>query len=262
MSLSIDLSHRTALVTGAAGGLGQAISLSLAAAGADVILVDVAPEAELDGLRERISAMGREVRTARCDVADPDAVRHLAAQLRDQSPRAVSILVNNAGHYRDHAAIHSLPDAMIDQTIDVNLKGVLYMSREFSAWMRESDEPSTIINISSGAAHGGRANHAHYCASKAGVLAATRAMAIDLSPGTTVNSISVGFVDVGRFDEGDLIAVKRDIIPRIPLGPGRAEDISSLVCYLASPLARWMTGTDVRIDGGESAGRIPRPHDE
>ncbi|MGB4137687.1 MAG: SDR family NAD(P)-dependent oxidoreductase [Microbacterium sp.] len=257
LGISIDLSDRTALVTGAAGGLGRAISLGLAAAGADVVLADIRTGAPLSGLRDEIAAMGRTARVADCDISDSGEVRGMFESLRADADRPPSILVNNAGYYRDYAPIHSVDDAMIDRTVDINLKGLLYMSREFSSWMRDIDGTGTIINISSGAAHGGRAGHAHYSASKAGVLAATRAMAIDLSPAITVNSISVGFVDVGMFDDESLIAVKRDILPRIPLGAGRPEDISMLVCYLASPFARWMTATDIRVDGGESAGRIP-----
>lgn len=255
MALSIDLSDRVALVTGAAGGLGRAIALDLARAGAHLLLVDIAEVSHVDDLVHDIECEGRTAHVLQCDVADPDAVRTLAAQV----PATPSILVNNAGHYREYGAITEVDDAVIDRTVDINLKGVLYLSREFSAQMLASGNPGTIINISSGAAHSGRLRHAHYCASKAGVLAATRAMAIDVGPQITVNSISVGFVDVGRFDGDDLAAVKRDILPRIPLGAGHPSDISSMVCYLASPHARWITGSDFRIDGGESAGRIPLP---
>lgn len=259
MSLAIDLSERTAIVTGAAGGLGRAMALDLAHAGADLILLDRAPETALEDLVRQVTQLGRTGQVLRCDVADAEAVRQAVASLRQTSSRTPSILVNNAGHYSEYGSIDTLADDVIDRTIDINLKGMLYLSREFSAWMLASGSTGAIINISSGSAHGGRARHSHYSAAKGGVLAATRAMAIDLSPHITVNSISVGFVDVGRFDDGALAAVKRDILPRIPLGAGHPSDISSLVCYLASPLARWMTGSDIRIDGGESAGRIPLP---
>jgi len=133
------------------------------------------------------------------------------------------------------------------------------MTREFGRWMVESKISGSVINIASGAARGGRWHHAHYCASKAGVVGATRAMAIDLAPAKiNVNAIVVGFVDVGRFDEGTLAGVKRDILPRILLRhPGTPQDISAMVCYLASEYGRWITGTDYVIDGGESAGRVP-----
>lgn len=259
MALSIDLSNRIALVTGAAGGLGAAMSRDLAAAGADVVLVDIALGATIDALAEEITALGRRAWTFHCDVADPASVRALGRELRAALESPPSILVNNAGHYRDYGAIHAVEDEIIDRTIDTNLKGMLYMSREISSWLLDAGVAGAIVNIASGAGHGGRLRHAHYSASKGGVIAATRGMALDLSPSITVNSVSVGFVDVGRFDEDQLLAVKLDILPRIPLGAGRPADVSAMVCYLASPLARWITGADIRVDGGESAGRVPLP---
>lgn len=259
MPLSIDLAGNTAVVSGAGGGLGRAISLDLARAGADVVLLDIAPEEALADLITEIGSLGKQAHYVHCNIADASAVRHAVAALRESLPSAPSILVNNAGHFDEYGAIDVLDDDVLDRTIDINLKGTFYMTREFTSWMRDEQTQGTVINIASGAAHSGRARHAHYSASKGGVLSATRAMAIDLSPSINVNSISVGFVDVGRFDDGALALVKKDILPRIPLGAGRATDISAMVCYLASPLARWITGSDFRIDGGESAGRIPLP---
>jgi NAD(P)-dependent dehydrogenase (short-subunit alcohol dehydrogenase family) len=258
--ITLDLTGRIAMVTGATGGLGRRISADLAACGADVVLVARREGGELDDLAAELhERTGRAVHPRACDVSDSDAVRTLAAQLKAELPGPVDIIVNNAGVYADYANIVDVSDDVIDRTIDTNLKGTLYVMREFGRWLMDDDMPGAIVNIGSGAGRSGRRHHAHYCASKAGILGATRAAAIDLAAcHITVNTITVGFVDVGRFDDGALARVKQDILPRILLKrAGDPGDISAMVCYLASEHANWITGTDIVIDGGESAGRIP-----
>lgn len=258
--ISLDLTDHVAVVTGATGGLGSRISEDLAMCGARVViaahredqrLTDLAAE-----LRER---SGRDIYPWVCDVSDPRAVRAMVEALRAELDRPVDIVVNNAGVYADYASIVDVTDEVIDRAIDTNVKGTMYMTRDFGRWMVEAGVPGRIINIGSGAGRSGRRHHAHYCASKAGILGATRAAAIDLAAhNITVNTITVGFVDVGRFDEGALARVKQDIVRRILLRrAGNPSDISAMVCYFASAHAGWITGTDIVVDGGESAGRIP-----
>ncbi len=258
--LSLDLSGHIALVTGAEGGLGNQIAIDLAECGANIVLTDRTAGAPAQALATQIrSSTGRDVYVVVGDISSPDDVRQMASSLRNVLDRPVTVLVNNAGHYRDYAPIFQVSDEVIDRTIDTNLKGTMYVTREFTKWMIEAGVGGRVINIGSGAGRSGRWRHAHYCGSKAGVLGATKAMAIDLAEyGITANSITVGFVDVGKFDEGDLATVKNDIIPRILLRrAGEPRSVSAMVCYLASRHAAWITGTDVVIDGGESAGRIP-----
>lgn len=258
--LALDLREHTALITGATGGLGSQIAADLAECGADIVLAVRTAGAPAQELAERIrSSTGRKVHIVTGDISSPGDVRSMASTLRNVLDRPVTVVVNNAGHYQDYAPIFEVSDEVIDRTIDTNLKGTMYVTREFTKWMIEAGVGGRVINIGSGAGRSGRWRHAHYCGSKAGVLGATRAMAIDLAEhGITANSITVGFVDVGRFDEGDLAAVKQDILPRILLGKaGEPRSVSAMVCYLASDHAEWVTGTDVVIDGGESAGRAP-----
>jgi NAD(P)-dependent dehydrogenase (short-subunit alcohol dehydrogenase family) len=116
-----------------------------------------------------------------------------------------------------------------------------------------------IIGIASGAGHSGRHGHSHYCASKAGLILFCKALAIELAPyGINVNTVSVGFVDVGEFESPELKPIKEDILQRILLRrPGKPEDVANLVNFLVSEHAGWITGADFVVDGGESAGRIP-----
>ncbi|MEA4963318.1 SDR family NAD(P)-dependent oxidoreductase [Lutispora sp.] len=257
--IKIDLTNKVALVTGAAGGLGKQICTDLAQCGADVVVAVNNSIAEAGKIAEDIKQMGRKAVVVHGNIACSKAVKRMVKEALDYFGRPVDILVNNAGYYKEYGNITEVTDEIIDRTIDTNLKGAFYMCREVGKAMASSGIKGRIINISSGAGHSGRTNHAHYCASKGGLLMLTKAAALDLAPmGINVNSVSVGFVDVGRFDEGDLLAVKRDILPRILLRkPGKPSDISNMVCYLASDCAEWITGSDFRIDGGEAAGRVP-----
>lgn len=164
------------------------------------------------------------------------------------------------GYFYDVVPLIDMTDAQVDKTIDINLKGTMYMSREVCRRMVDAGLPGRVVNITSGAAHSGRVNFSNYCASKAGVLGLTRAMALELAPKhINVNSVSVGYVEVGRWqgDEGK-DAVRANIIPRILLRKvGQPRDISRMVCFLASECGDWITGSDFKIDGGESCGRVP-----
>lgn len=258
--MKIDLAGRIAIVTGADGGLGGGICRALYRAGARLAAFtrDVR-EAERLTAELRTVAAPDEVFVVAADLRVPKEVDRAIDQTVDAFGSAPSILVNNAGYYQDFAPIHEMTDEAIDTTIDTNLKGTLYTTRAFARRLIETADPSgSIVNIASGAAHGGRAAHSHYCGSKAGVVGATRAIAIDLAPyDITVNSVSVGFVDVGAFDAQEQSAFKKDILSRILMQrPGTRRDVAAMVTFLVSEHSRWVTGTDFRVDGGESAGRI------
>lgn len=257
--IKINLSNKLAFVTGAGGGLGKAISLDLAECGADVVLACRGSLLETQKTADEIISMGRKALVVQGDIAKSSDCKTMVEAAIKCFNKPIDILVNNAGYYQEFSSVIDITDDIIDKTIDTNLKGTIYMSREVGKAMVDSGINGRIINISSGAGHGGRKNHSHYCSSKAGVIMLTKAMAIEMAPkGVNINSISVGFVDVGRFDEGSMLTVKTDILPRILLRrPGKPADISRMVCFLASECGDWITGTDIRIDGGESAGRIP-----
>lgn len=258
--ISMDLTSQVAMVTGAGGGIGGALSLDLAGLGADMVLTCRSSRAKCDELAARIKDMGRRVCVLEGDISRPEDCIRMAKKAQDFHGKPVQILVNNAGYFYDVAPLVRMSDDQINHTIDVNLKGTMYMSREVCRRLMTAMMPGRVINITSGAAHQGRVDFSNYCASKAGVLGLTRAMALELAPShINVNSVSVGYVEVGRWDgdEGKE-AVKANIIPRILLRrPGSPRDISRMVCFLASECGDWITGSDFIIDGGESCGRVP-----
>lgn len=258
--ISMDLSSKVAMVTGAGGGIGSALSLDLAGLGADMVLTCRNSKGRCEELAGQIQEMGQRACILQGDISHPEDCMRMAEEARAFYGRPVQILVNNAGYFYDVAPLVEMSNAQINNTIDINLKGTMYMSREVCRRLADAGMPGRVINITSGAAHSGRVNFSNYCASKAGVLGLTRAMALELAPAhINVNSVSVGYVEVGRWegDEGK-DAVRANIIPRILLRrPGSPRDISRLVCFLASECGDWITGSDFIVDGGESCGRVP-----
>lgn len=258
--ISMDLTGKVAIVTGAGGGIGSALSLDLAGLGADMVLTCQSSRKKCEELAKQIEAMGRKVCVVQGDISHPEDCARMVEEGTAYHGKPIQILVNNAGFFYDVVPLIEMSDAQVSKTIDINLKGTMYMSREVCRRIVDAGLPGRVVNISSGAGHSGRVNFSNYCASKAGVLGLTRAMALELAPKhINVNSVSVGYVEVGRWegDEGK-DAVRANIIPRILLRrPGEPRDISRMVCFLVSECGDWITGSDFKIDGGESCGRVP-----
>jgi NAD(P)-dependent dehydrogenase (short-subunit alcohol dehydrogenase family) len=244
-----QLVGETALVTGGAQGIGRACVLALVAAGCRrVVSAD---------LRDHEPAPGAEPLVL--DVADPDAVRKAFAGM----PEPVRILVNNAGIYsaRDGLAIETR--AWL-RTFDVIAHGTFYCTREAAARLVAEGLEGAIVNIASIAGKRGFPMQADYCAAKAAVLGFTRAAALDLAPhGVTVNAVCPGTVDTPMMDRvvADLAAAfgrteaeQRAAMAReIPIGRmQRPDEVAAAVVYLASALARAVTGEALVVDGGQT----------
>lgn len=235
------LSGKTALVTGAARGIGAAIAERFAAEGARVARLDLKPEpAQTGGL------------TLCVDVSDEGAVAQAVAEAYAAFGR-IDILVNNAASTNSLTPTGDLTLAEWQRTIDVNLTGTFLFSRAVIGVMRENGG-GVIINIASQLGSVAVRNRAAYCASKGGVLQLTRAMALDhASDGILVNSLSPGAVMTERLTNlfGGEAAVNDALVNRHPIGRiGVPSDVAGAAVFLASDDASFMTGSDLVVDGG------------
>ncbi len=244
----IDLSGRVALVSGASRGIGRATAIGLAAAGAAVLVhyhrrVDAADE-----VVAVIEAAGGEALACAGELSDASAVESVV-QAAISRWHKLDILVCNGGIWKG-APVESMTEDQWDEMIDVNLKG-MYLCTHFAVPHMIERASGCIVNISSTAGQRGEAGHAHYAASKGGMISWTKSLAGELAPhGIRVNCVAPGWVETDMAID----TLERDgdsIFAGIPLGrAGRPEEIGSVVCFLASDLAAYMTGEIVNVNGG------------
>ncbi|NGO40559.1 3-oxoacyl-ACP reductase FabG [Limisphaera ngatamarikiensis] len=248
----IHLHNRVAVVTGASRGLGRAIALKLAGAGADVALLarDVQ---RLSSVAEEIRQRGRRALPLPCDVSSESDVAAAAGEIR-KAFGVVHILVNSAGiNIRKPITDFTLEEW--HRVLDTNLTGVFLMCRALIPLMRGQGY-GRILNLTSIMSHVALPGRTAYAASKTGLLGFIRALALELAPeGITVNGISPGPVatEMNRplLENPEL---HREFTARIPMARwGTEEEIAALALYLCSDEAGWITGTDIRIDGGWTA---------
>lgn len=237
---------RTAVVTGAARGLGRAIAVRLAKAGAAVSVWDLQSEGVEETAEIIRNASGRAIACAANAASAADIAAATARTRAELGP--ITVLVNNAA-LSPFAPFETITERMWDNLMAVNLKGPFLCTRAIipdmlaAGWGR-------IINISSSSAQTGSQSQAHYAASKAGVIGFTKALAIEYaSKGITVNNVPPGFVNTEglRASPVDIEAFAR-ITPM--KRPGRPEDIAAAVAYLASEDAGYVTGHTLSVNGG------------
>ncbi len=242
MSLSPDLDQRIALVTGASRGIGKAVALMLARAGADVAVNYHERAEEARAVVEAIRALGRRAIAIGADVSSAAAVAAMTQAIAEQLG-PVDILVNNAGIGLIRS-IDALTEAEFDATLAVNLKSVFLCTQAVLPHMR-ARRWGRIVNISSGAARGGGGIGVHYNASKAGMEGMTRGYAARLAAeGVTVNAVAPSLI------ETDMMSARRDeYVKRIPLGRmGTAEEVAQAVLMVVGN--PYMTGQTVQLNGG------------
>ena len=253
----LSLEGRVALVTGSARGIGRALAIGLAQAGADVVVSDI-PD-QLDGARavqRQIEDTGCQSGTYALDVMDLAGIRAAVENVVNDFDR-LDVLVNNAAIRIPKPALEVTEDDW-DAVIDTNLKGVFFCAQAAARPMIEQGG-GRIINISSQMALVASKNRAAYCASKAGVANLTRALALEwIEYGITVNAIGPGFtITPGTVaaDPRTPQEVEQEVALRMPLGrPMQPEELVGAAIYLASPSAGATTGHLLIVDGGWTAG--------
>lgn len=248
---NFHLAGRTALVTGASGGLGRHFASVLACAGASVAVAARRIDALGDVVRE-IEDQGGRAAPIVCDVTDGMAVR-AAVAAAEAALGPVDILVNNAG-VAVAKPLFEHTEADWDRVVDTSLKGAWLMSREAAARWVERKQPGRIINIASLLATRTIRNVPSYCAAKAGLVHLTHTLAVELARyGITVNSIAPGYfaTDMNR---GFLDSEPgRALIRRIPLGrPGQMTDLDGALLLLSSDAGAYITGAVLPVDGGHA----------
>jgi NAD(P)-dependent dehydrogenase (short-subunit alcohol dehydrogenase family) len=251
---SFRLDGKTALVTGAARGLGRAISLALADAGADVALgLRVASDAE--DLAAEIEDLGRRARRVQMDLLDLEQVDSAVSTVRDAFGR-LDILVNNAGIGPEEAAAEDWTEADFDATFDLNVKGLFFASQAAARVMIEQGG-GRIVNLSSQAGFIALPGEAIYCATKAAVSHLTKCHAVEWGKyGINVNAVAPTFIRTpGTEPALSDPAFKADVEERIAAlhRIGEPVDVAGAVVYLASPAASLVSGTTLMVDGGWTA---------
>ncbi len=248
-----DLNGQVALVTGAARGLGRAISLALANAGADVALGLRDPESAKD-LADEITAMGRRALRVPMDVTDLEQVQSAVKETVSSFGR-LDVLVNNAGLGPENPAEDVTPDDFA-LTFDVNVRGTFFASQAAGRVMIEQGQ-GRIINLGSQAGLVALPGESVYCASKAAIAHLGKCLAIEWGQhGITVNTVAPTFIrtDGTEPDLADPV-FEADVIERIAglHRIGDPMDVAGAVVFLASPAAALITGTTVVVDGGWTA---------
>jgi 3-oxoacyl-[acyl-carrier protein] reductase len=241
----MELENKVAFITGARRGIGRAIALELAEAGADCVLIArTAPEE----LAQEITAKGRRALALAVDVADAAACENAVKQTVKELG-GFDILINNAG-IADDGLLMRMKEEQWQRVLDVNLNGAFYCAKAALRPMLKSGS-GRIINISSVVGQMGNAGQANYAASKAGLIGFTKSLAKEVgSRGITANAIAPGFISTDMTHVMSEEA-KTALLTQIPMGTlGEPEDVAKLALFLASPAARYITGQVMNVDGG------------
>lgn len=247
---SFNLAGKTALVTGCKRGIGKAMAIALAEAGADVIGVSATLEASGSDVEKAITSLGKKFSAYTCDFSNRDALKQFIEQVKSDHKK-IDILVNNAGTIkRAPAAEH--PDEYWDEVIEVNLSAQFLLTREIGAQMLKNGSGKVIFTASLLTFQGG-ITVPGYAASKGGIGQLTMAFANEWgSKGINVNAIAPGYI---RTDNTQALQDNKErhdsILERIPAGRwGETQDFAGPIVFLASDAANYLHGTIVTVDGG------------
>jgi 3-oxoacyl-[acyl-carrier protein] reductase len=244
----LTLKGKKAVVTGSSRGIGRGCAVALARYGADVVVTYVESQKKAEDTVEKIQKMGRKSVAVHVDVSREDEVKSLFEKTIAEFGH-IDILVNNAGIHQ-HLKTWELSLKDWERVINVNLTGVFLCSREAVFHMKEAQSGS-IVTISSCVGYTGTDHEIHYASTKAGITGFTKSLALEMAPyKVRINAVAPGFIATDMvlpLTDEEL----RDILSLIPLNRlGNPEDIGDVVAFLASDLARYITGEIIHVNGG------------
>jgi 3-oxoacyl-[acyl-carrier protein] reductase len=248
MSIQLDLTGKTAIITGAGRGIGRDIARKLSSMGANVVINDIAASTDADDAAREINEAGGNAICLKGDVRNYEEVEKIIQNTIDKFGR-IDILVNNAGITKDGLMMR-MSEQDWDDVLDINLKGAFHTIKAASRPMMKQ-RSGTIVNVASIVGVMGNPGQANYVASKAGLIGLTKTTAKELaSRGITCNAVAPGFIRSAMTDKLT-DAVKEEYFKSIPLGRfGETEDVANVIAFLASDLAKYVTGQVIHIDGG------------
>lgn len=252
MARLLDLSGRTAIVTGASGGIGAGIARRFGEAGANVVCHYNGNKAAADAVAKDIVAAGGKAVALQADVSKKAKAVGLVARTVQQFG-GVDIVVNNAGQ-QPVAGLADLAEGDWNAMMAANVAGPFLLVQALAEHLRQAGKGGAVVNIASIEAHNPAPGHGHYATSKAALLMFTKAAALEFGgQGLRVNSISPGLIHRDGIEQGWPEGVGRWKAAAALTRLGRPDDIADAALFLASDAARWITGADLVVDGGVSA---------
>jgi 3-oxoacyl-[acyl-carrier protein] reductase len=247
--MNIDLTGKTALITGGASGIGRQCALTLAEAGASIVAVDI----NLEGAQETISQIGSGL-ALRCDLGDPQDILAMRDRVLAETG-GVDALIHCAGIIAYRQGIGNVPVKEWDLVLDVNLRGAYLVCQAFMEGMKERGNGRIVTFSSLAARVGGIEVGVHYTASKAALIGLTRSLAKEGGPyGITANAVAPGII-LTEPVQRQIAGREEDYCAQIPLRRlGTPQDVANVVLFLVSPLAAYVSGVVLDINGGQYMG--------
>ncbi len=249
--MDIDLTAQRAIVTGASTGIGRAIAIALARAGADVAIHYGSSRKEAEETARGVESHGRRAVLVQADFRDPTAAGKAVEAAVQALGAPIDILVNNAGSLVGRSAVEEMDAELWQEVIALNLSSVFFATKAALPYLGDG---ARIVNVSSVAArHGGGPGAFAYAAAKGGVMTLTRGLAKELaSRNIRVNAIAPGVIETPFHDKFSTPEQLETFRKGIPLGRlGTSEECAGAVLYLVSPLASYVTGQSIDINGGQ-----------